>query len=422
MKTNINIKILPVIIIGMAILSVSFLGFSQRIQKINLDKTMLDAIYSTKKTFYNLIDDNVKMFKLAITDFSTNQEFKNIFMRDDREQLFKSGQDLYAKHKELGVTHFYFIRKNGTALSRLHNSKEYDDKITRLTFLESQRTNSWGTGIELGQSAQRFTLRAVYPYFNNNELIGYVELGEEIDHFLKTMKDQTGYEYGIVVEKKYLDEKKWTAIRSTKGLRNNYNDLNKYVIVDTTMDDSKKLLDHSSIQIEDLATVPDDGRVFHYFELDNKSYVSGGFALYDAARNKLGAVVVTQDVSSLVETSKKLNLNILLIAVFGTVFICIVMVFIIRGIVVKPLNKVVEAATRVVGGDFNATADVQSKDEIGELSEMLNMVSQVMANTGNELEDAYRKLDISEKLRKSSEEKLNLVKQRIQEQQRAKNK
>ena len=43
------------------------------------------------------------------------------------------------------------------------------------------------------------------------------------------------------------------------------------------------------------------------------------------------------------------------------------------------------------------------------------MLSQVIGNTGVELEDAYRKLDIAEKLRKSSEEKLNLVKQRIQQ-------
>ena len=435
MKTNINIKILPVIIVGVAVLSASFLGFSMHNQKTSLEQNALKDVQATQKAFYRLIEADVKMFKLAITDFSTNQEYKNIFLQGDREKLFKYGQDLFAKHQEMGATHFYFIRKDGTVLSRLHNAGTYDDKVNRATFKESERVNSWGTGIELGKTA--FALRVVHPYLNNNEVIGYVELGEEIDHFLSTLKQQTGHEYSIIVEKKYIDGKSWASTRSLKGLRDNYNDLAKYLIIDTTMADKPKLLDSSfhmekgamhggeeeggghghddDDDHEDMGIVSDTGQVFHRFELGDKSYISGGFSLYDAAGRNVGIVTVTQDVTTSVDAAKKSNVNAMLLAVFATIFICLVMVFLIRSIVIKPLNQVVEAATRVVGGDFNATAGVHSKDEIGELSEMLHMLSQVIGNTGVELEDAYRKLDIAEKLRKSSEEKLNLVKQRIQQ-------
>jgi len=412
MKTNLNIKLLPVVIIGVTILSVSFLGFSLRTQKANVEKTTLDAIHSTQKTFSNLIADDVKMLQLAITNFSTNQQYKDIFLEENRDKLYRYGQDLFSENKKMGATHFYFIRKEGTVLTRLHNASKYDDKVTRATFQEAKRVKGWGTGIELGQTA--FALRVVHPYLNNNELIGYVELGEEIDHFLVTMKEQTGFEYGIVVEKEYIDEGKWASVRSTKGLKDNYNDLKNHVIIETTMNDTQEFLDYS-FSTEGLETVSDEGRIFNHFQVDNKSYVSGGFALYDAADRKVGAVVVTQDITSLAEIAKRNNQNVLLIALLGTILICFIMVVLIRGIVVRPLSKVVEAATRVVGGDFKATADVHSKDEIGNLAEMLNMLSQVTANTGLELEDAHRQLDISEKLRKSSDEKLNLVKQRIQQ-------
>lgn len=66
------------------------------------------------------------------------------------------------------------------------------------------------------------------------------------------------------------------------------------------------------------------------------------------------------------------------IIVFG---IGIIMAFILSEQYAKPIQKVVDAAKRVAAGDLNQTINVQSSDEIGELSESFNyMVRKLKEN------------------------------------------
>lgn len=196
---SIKYKLLPIIVLGVTLLAVMLYVVSYQAQQAALTKQVENEIRASKQTFYNLVQNDIRMLQAAIIDFETNQAYKDVFLEQDREKLFDYGQELFGKHKGLGITHFYFHRKNGTVFARLHNAKKYDDKVTRNTYSMSRQTNDWGSGIELGKTA--FALRVVHPYYSGSELIGYVEFGEEIDHFIDVMKRQTGHEYAIVVEK-----------------------------------------------------------------------------------------------------------------------------------------------------------------------------------------------------------------------------
>ncbi len=63
--------------------------------------------------------------------------------------------------------------------------------VDRATLTKAIETKGLGAGKELGKTA--FALRVVRPWFGQDgKLLGYLELGEEIDHFLGRMKAQTG--------------------------------------------------------------------------------------------------------------------------------------------------------------------------------------------------------------------------------------
>jgi len=379
---SIKYKLLPVIVLGVVILAAILYAISFQAQQTALETQAAGEIQSSKQTFYNLVQNDIKMLQATITDFMTNQEYKDVYLTQDREKLYQYGQDLFAKHKELGITHFYFHRPTGTVFVRLHNHDKFDDKVTRVTYAASKSSKSWGSGIELGKTA--FALRVVHPYYNGNELIGYIELGEEIDHFIEIMKNQTSHEYAIVVEKKYINPRKWASVRRVKGLRDNYDDLDGYVVIDTTMQDTG-LFQKFGFTGQNLNRVTDDGALFGFFPVNDKSYASGGFSLYNAAGTKVGAVVTIQDITAFEQAHSEANTNMAIITIIGVLIISGIMVLVIVIVVIKPLTKVVDATTRIAGGDFTVELDVKSKDEIGQLAKLITQFRNMMANTASRL-------------------------------------
>ena len=96
----------------------------------------------------------------------------------DYDSLFA---DLRAKHS---ITHFYFQRPDRINLLRMHKPDKSGDLINRFTTLEAERTGKMVSGIELGPLGT-FTIRVVQPVFDGQNLIGYLELGMEIEDLLK---------------------------------------------------------------------------------------------------------------------------------------------------------------------------------------------------------------------------------------------
>jgi len=50
------------------------------------------------------------------------------------------------------------------------------------------------------------------------------------------MKKQTGNEYGMFIKKEYINHADWKTMRENQGLKDNYDDLKNYVVIDTTTD------------------------------------------------------------------------------------------------------------------------------------------------------------------------------------------
>jgi len=76
----------------------------------------------------------------------------------------------------------------------------------------------------------------------------------------------------------------------------------------------------------------------------------------------------------------------LLITLGGAFIISMIMILMVSYVIIWPLDKVVDATTRVVGGDFAAKVEVSSNDEIGTLAKMIEEFKRIMIDTAQELE------------------------------------
>lgn len=388
MKTSIKYKILPIIIIGILIMGTVFGALFITTQKDTLNQIYLKDINLAKKMFYNLESTDVKMLQAAMNDFMTNDQFKKEFSQGLKEYeasgncsasnlaLYNEAKDLYAKHKAMGITHFYFETVTNKIFLRVHGQSNCGDNLARTTYLESKQSNSWGTGIELGKTA--FALRVVSPYYDGDNLIGYIEYGEEIDHFLQIMKEQTGNDFAIIVKKDKIKAADWETLTKNNGIRNNYDDYANYLMISST--------DHAITDVgqecwdeDKLNTVDNEGSIFSIFNKDDKNYLCGGFSLYDASESKIGAILVVKDITREEAAAAKTKQSMIIITAILILIIGGVVMFIMNKLVINPLKSLTEAGNKVNEGAIDTPLPaITSDDEIKDLSNTMNSLIEGM--------------------------------------------
>jgi hypothetical protein len=218
-----------------------------------------------------------------------SDELRDAFVSRDRERLLAAAAPLFATMRTRDrITHWYFIEPgpSPTVFLRVHRPELHGDVVERATLRIAAETKELGAGKELGKTA--FALRAVRPWVHEGKLLGYMELAEEIDHFLGAIKARTGDEYGLLVKKKFLDEKAWAAVLGPRS--NTWNDRPDVVVVDTTTF-TEGIIDFAG----DLDGIPDSGTTLDAFERGERAYIRGIFPVRDAAARKVGALFVLHD-------------------------------------------------------------------------------------------------------------------------------
>lgn len=153
----------------------------------------------------------------------SSPELHEALAAKNREQLLTTWQPIYQKLKQTyGITHFYFHTASCTNLLRIHKPEKYGDFIDRHTLREAERTDQTSAGIELGPLGT-FTLRVVRPIYYEYSLVGYLELGKEIEDILANMHANPEIEVMVSIHKHDLDQKQWEEGMAMLGRQADWN-------------------------------------------------------------------------------------------------------------------------------------------------------------------------------------------------------
>ena len=385
---RIKIKLILVFLIFTLLLTLSFYFIAKQKQDDSLNDMAAEHITNAKVMFQTLEERDIKVLSSASEVIIQDPGFKKIYLEKDREKLYNYGQPLYQNLKnQTDITHVYFILPDGNVFVRLHDKNLYGDLVTRNAFKEARDTKKTSSGLELGKTA--FALRAVTPYYNNSynnsDLIGYVELGEEIDHFLKILKGGTNDEYILIADKEYLSREDWASVRKVAGLRNNWNDSEKHIILGSTTEQgfaSKCLTENNLERIED------GENVLQQIQNKNQTFICGGFTINDVGTQHRGAVLSLIDISDHVAAAQKGNYVLVGMAIILFVATSIAGILLSSSIS-KPITRLKDAANEIGKGNLNTKIEIKSKDEIGDLAWSFNK----MAGDLQRLNDEHRKAE-----------------------------
>jgi HAMP domain-containing protein len=251
---------------------------------------------------------------------------------------------------------------------RVHRPEQHGDVVHRATLSRAIDTLAFGGGKELGQTA--FALRVVRPWYGRDgSLVGFAELAEEIDHFVARLKQQTGDDYGLLVEKVFLDKQAWA--RSRAGRRNNWDDRPRSVVVNTTT------ADEAIIAFDgDLSSVPDGGMLLGEEERAGRIYARGIVAVKDAAGRRVGGLFVLHDVTRLhAGVAEALRGVYFVLAALAAVLAMLLVVLVDR-VVLRRLGRMrreLEVLTgRFAVGDLEVRVpQATGRDEVGRFEQAL---------------------------------------------------
>ncbi|HEA26568.1 MAG TPA: hypothetical protein ENH92_05535, partial [Ectothiorhodospiraceae bacterium] len=134
---------------------------------------------------------------------------KEALKSKDRQKLLELSSALYKRlNHNRNITHLYFTDSDRINLLRVHNPSRYGDRIDRYTTLMAEKSGETSYGLELGVLGT-FTLRVVMPWYENDTLIGFVEIGEEIDHITQKVRDLLNVDIQVFINKKMLNKEEW---------------------------------------------------------------------------------------------------------------------------------------------------------------------------------------------------------------------
>jgi len=226
--------LLPIMAV-LSMLIISFVVIMFIIQHHNINQYNNKIIYGTKDELNKSLIGQTQTLDVLEDVILHDPNLINLLKTNNRAGLLTRYQKVFEDiNQKYNITHFYFHQSNRVNLLRIHKPEKYGDLIERYSALEAEKTQQTTSGLELGPLGT-FTLRVVKPVFDNGTLIGYIELGKEIEDILLSIHNEYGVDLIAAISKEYLNEKTWKEGMEMLGRSAEWNRFNNNVVISSTL-------------------------------------------------------------------------------------------------------------------------------------------------------------------------------------------
>ncbi|MCD4751795.1 MAG: PAS domain S-box protein [Anaerolineaceae bacterium] len=292
MDTKIRSRVLiPVCFILFLFLAGSIAGIYWVFQS-NFNKNIQESITALESLFPAELSKDSELLNGLLTFIEDEHCIQAAWLAEDREALLSCTQPLFEElQSEYRVTHFSFHDLDRITFLRVHNPPSNGDYIDRFTMGAAVGNNQMAYGIELGLY-ETFTLRVVKPWYIHDELVGYLELGEDIVHITPYLGQILDTDLVFLIDKQFLEQEKWEEGQEMIGRSGDWDQFSDFVVADQTIEiETPELINFlSSYHTTEISF---DKNI----KIGNQIYRAGGIPLIDAGSNNIGQIVILKDIT-----------------------------------------------------------------------------------------------------------------------------
>lgn len=333
---------------------------------------------------------DVEKLGATLRALAVNPGLIEAFQARDRARFLAAAGPVFGDLEQAhGVTHFYVHLPDRTTFVRVHHPDLFGDPVERATLAQAMATGQLAAGKELGATA--FALRVVAPWVVAGKTIGYLELGEEIGHFLTRLKAQTGDDYAMLVSKRGQDGRAllqpdaWRAMEAIQGQPDRWDAFPDFVVVDETAGDL------AAISGASLGAVRPGGQLLEEVSRGARTFARGLVPVSDATGAQVGGVVVLHDITQLHDSMTRAGSGILITLLAVAILMTLVMLALVQRLVFARLSRMTttleDLGARLAGGEYDVgkLAPTGPKDEIGRFEEFFGEFLVVIGGLVKEL-------------------------------------
>ncbi|UCE43288.1 MAG: HAMP domain-containing protein [Candidatus Aminicenantes bacterium] len=171
---------------------------------------------------------------------------------------------------------------------------------------------------------------------------------------------------------------------ANKSIRKYYN-----IYADSKLDPEVKKGEYF-LETKAIPAETNPGRYLRVMEIEVPIYVEG-------SSTKWGSIKIGLSLEEMRKEERQTRLILILIGCSG-LLIGVGGAALMARRITKPLDKLVDGTVKISKGDFSQAIDIDSQDEIGELAQSFNEMSQQLQLTRKRMEAANRRLIQAEKL------------------------
>jgi hypothetical protein len=291
---------------------------------------------SVEINYQSAVDREADMLSATLVAILHNDRIKHAFKSQDRDLLLNEAQPMFnILKRDHNITHFYFIRPDRINLLRVHQPTRHGDLINRNTLLAAQHEHKLSYGIEVGPIGT-LTLRAVLPWYDGDKLLGYVELGKEIENVIRDIKPALHADITVVLDKSLLNRTDWEGGMLMMNRKPDWTQFPADVIIISTLN---RLPDTVAAFVPVWRNVESDQRWQQVVNENGRRFGVTITPIADASAKRVGALLVTEDVT---EASQLMRMNLLFV-IAACLLLGAALFVIFRTILIRVEKRLLEA-------------------------------------------------------------------------------
>ncbi|MEI8133371.1 MAG: cache domain-containing protein, partial [Leptolinea sp.] len=241
------------------------------------------------------LEQQTKALSALLPSITSKPGVQQALLNRDSAHLLTGWQPLFKTlNQENNITHFYFLDADRVCILRVHKPDKFGDRIERFTALEAERTGKIASGIELGPLGT-FTLRVIQPVFADGKLVGYVELGKEIEDILLELHTRTDIQLAVVIRKEYLNQQLWEDGMKLLGRQPDWNRLPNSVVSYSSQGSLPEAFLPLADQIESGNIQSDTGQEI---SVSGADWRVSSLPLQDASGKEVGKLLIMGDITA----------------------------------------------------------------------------------------------------------------------------
>ena len=274
------------------------------------DRDLAERVAAVEKLVDQKIGKDTNLMQAVLRTMMDNPDIEAAFTNRDRDALTREAGPLFeALRTDHRITHFYFNSPDLVNLLRLHSPSEFGDLIERATMTQARDQGKAVHGLELGPLGT-LTLRLVMPWRGKDGILGYLEIGEEVEYLVEEIRDSLSVDLFVLVDKHFLSPQQWNHGLALLKRQGDWERFDSHVKVAQTTGHLPSALNDSilaGLRAGGTAVFEDGSRVLHLAMLP----------INDAGGHHIGELVVMRDITALQTTFRWSITAVTLLSLFA---------------------------------------------------------------------------------------------------------